>query len=130
MPLAWNPLTSTFDLTGIGGGGGMTYNEETGTSATMAVGNAYIANNAGLVTLTLPTTAAVGDVVAAIGKGAGLFKIAQNASQIIHYIDVDTTTGTGGSLTAIERYNSIELVCIVADTEWVVRFSTGNWTVV
>lgn len=29
----------------------------------MSVNNGYIANNASLVTLTLPTTAAVGDIV-------------------------------------------------------------------
>lgn len=111
-------------------GGGLTWNEETGTSATMAVNNGYIANNASLVTLTLPTTAAVGDIVAAVGKGAGLFSIAQNASEIIHFIDTDTTTGASGSVTALEQYACIELICIVADTEWAVRASTGNFEVV
>ena len=109
---------------------GITWNEETGTSATMAVNNGYIANNASLVTLTLPTTAAVGDIVRVAGKGAGLFRIAQNASEVIHYVDTDTTTGTGGSLTAIEQYAAIELVCTVADTAWTVLSSVGNYTVV
>ncbi len=132
--------TATHVLTSNGAGaaptfqapaaGGLTWNEVTGTSQTMAVDNGYIANNAGLVTLTLPTTAAVGDVVRAAGSGAGLWKIAQNASEIIHFGSVDTTTGTGGSITATNRYDSMELVCIVANNEWVVLSSVGNLTVV
>jgi len=110
--------------------GGFTWNEETGTSATMAVQNGYIANNAGLVTLTLPSTAALGEVVQVVGKGAGLFRIAQNAGQTIHYIDSDTTTGAGGSLTALEQYAAIELVCITANTDWAALDSAGNFTVV
>lgn len=116
----------TIDATGMG----VTWNEETGTSASMAIGNGYIANNASLVTLTLPATAAIGDTVQVVGKGAGLFRIAQNAGQTIHYVDTDTTTGAGGSLTAIEQYAAIEIVCITANTDWAVLDSAGNYTVV
>lgn len=111
-------------------GGGMTWNEETTTSATMAVDNGYIANNAALVTLTLPTTAAVGKVVKVVGKGAGLWRIAQNASEIIHFGNLDTTTGTGGYIEATHRRDAVELVCVVADTEWNVISSVGNITIV
>jgi hypothetical protein len=111
-------------------GGGFTWNEETGTSATMVVENGYIANNASLVTLTLPTTATVGQEIQIVGKGAGLFKVAQNASQTIHYAATDTTTGTGGSLTAIEQYASIELLCITENSDWAVIDSVGNFTIV
>jgi len=107
-------------------GGGLTWNEETGTSANMAVNNGYIANNAALVTLTLPSTAAVGEIVRVTGKGAGLYSIAQNAGQTIHFGTSSTTTGAGGSLTATNQYDSIEMVCITADTEWVVISATGN----
>jgi len=110
--------------------GGMTWNEQTGTSDTMAVDNGYIANNAGLVTFTLPTTAAVGSVVRVAGVGAGGWAIAQNASEIIHFGNQDTTTGTGGSLASVNRYDAVELVCVVADTEWSVLSSQGNITVV
>lgn len=113
-----------------GGGGGITWNEETGTSATMAVNNGYIANNAGLVTLTLPTTAAVGDVVRVAGSGAGGWAVAQNASEIIHFGSTDSTTGVGGSLASTVRYDAVELLCIVANTEWSVISSLGNITIV
>lgn len=120
---------TTIDASG-GSGTGITWSEVTGTSQSAAVNNGYITNNAGLVTVTMPDTAAVGSVVEVVGKGAGLFKIAQNASEIVHFGNQNTTTGTGGSLTATHRYDSIRLVCIVADTEWVVASSVGSFTVV
>ena len=117
-------------IAGSAGGGGITWNEETGTSATMAVDNGYIANNAALVTLTLPTTAAVGKVVRVTGKGAGGWKIAQNASEIIHFGNKDTTTGTGGSLASSDTNDAVEVLCLIADTEWAVISSIGNITIV
>lgn len=108
----------------------VTTTEVTGTSQSAAVNSWYIANNASLVTVTLPTTAALGDVVRVIGKGAGGWKVAQNASEIIHFGNQNTTTGTGGSLASTNRYDVVELVCTVADTEWTVVSSIGNLTVV
>lgn len=107
-------------ITISGTGGGYSWTEVTGTSQAMAVNNGYIANNAGLVTLTLPATAAVGDTVTVQGKGAGLFRIAQNAGQTIHFGASDTTTGAGGYLEATQRYDSVELLCITANTDWAV----------
>lgn len=111
--------------------GGMTWTEVTGTSQTAAVDNGYVANNAGLVTVTLPAVSVLGDVVRVDGKGAGLFKIGQpNAGSVIHFLSNNTTTGTGGSLTAIERYACITLRCITANADWVVESSQGNFTIV
>ena len=59
---------------------GITWTEVTGTSQAAAVDNGYICNNASLVTVTLPPTCAVGKLISIAGKGAGLWKIAQNAS--------------------------------------------------
>ena len=120
----------TISVTGGGGGGtGITWTEVTGTSQTASVNAGYIANNASLVTITLPTTAAVGDIVRVSGKGAGLWRVSQNASEIIHFGNLDSTTGTGGYIAATHRRDAVELVCVVADTEWNVLSSTGNITV-
>ena len=110
--------------------GGFTWSEVTAASQAMAVQNGYIANRGTLITFTLPVTSIIGDEVQIIGKGAGLYAIAQNAGQTIHYIASDTTTGVGGSLTAIEQYACIELICITANTDWAVSDSSGNFTVV
>lgn len=111
-------------------GGGVSWTEVTGTTQTLAVNSGFIANNAGLVTLTLPSSAALGTVIRIQGKGAGLWKIAQNASQTIHLGNVDSTAGVGGSVTATNRYDAIELLCITANTDFAVLSSTGSFTVV
>lgn len=107
-------------ITISGGGSGYTWTEVTTTSDNMAINNGYIANNASTVTLTLPVTAVVGSTVTVQGKGAGGWSIAQNAGQTIHFGNVDTTTGVGGSLSSNNRYDSVELICITADTDWAV----------
>ncbi len=111
-------------------GGGFAWTEITGTSQALVASNGYIANNVAVVTFTLPATCAIGDAIEIVGKGTGLYRIAQNAGQIIHYIASDTTSGVGGSLTAIEQYAGIEIVCITANTDWAVLDSVGNFTVV
>jgi hypothetical protein len=113
----------------------MSYVSVTGTTQSMAVNTIYAANNAALVTMTLPTTAAVGTRISVIGGASGLssgsWKIAQNASQLINFGNQVTTTGTGGSLQATNQFDSIQLICIVANTTWtVLGGSQGNITVV
>jgi hypothetical protein len=96
----------------------------------MAANNGYIANNAALVTLTLPTTAALGSTIEVVGKGAGGWKIAQNASEQIHFGNINTTLGTGGSLASTATYDAIRIVNTVADNEWTVLSVQGVITVV
>jgi len=96
----------------------------------MVVNNGYISNRvAGNVAFTLPAVIAVGEVVAVAGSQNG-WSIAQNAGQTVHFVGVDTTPGVGGSLTSTTRYDCIDLVCIVANTDMVVRSSVGNITIV
>lgn len=115
---------------GTGGGGGITWNEVTGTSQSASINNGYITNNVGLVTVTLPDTASVGSVLRLTGNGAGGWKLAQNASELIYFGNSTTTTGTGGSLASTQSKDAIELVCVVANTEWSVISSVGNITLV
>ena len=113
-----------------GGGGGITWSEVTGTSQSAAVNNGYITNNTSLITVTLPSSAIVGDMIEVAGKGTGGWTLAQNSGQVIHMEGVDSTTGTGGSLSSSERYDAVRLLCITADTDWLVRSGIGNLTVV
>lgn len=100
--------------------------EVTGTSATMAKGTAYVANNGSQVVLTLPTTAAVGTIIQVCGSGSGGWKIAQNASQQINSTATSTTSGTGGSLSSGGRYDCVELICGTANLAWSIKSSTGT----
>lgn len=113
-----------------GGGGGITWNDQTTTSVTMSINNAYSANNASLVTLTLPSTAIFGSLIQVSGNGAGGWIIAQNSGQTIHFGSVNTTAGVGGSLASTNRYDQVTVVCSVANTDWVVNSSLGNLTYV
>lgn len=113
-----------------GSGSGIIWNEVTGTSQTAAADNGYICNNSSLVTVTLPSTIAVGKTIRIAGSGAGGWKIAQNSGQIIYFGDMNTTSGTGGYLASNNQYDGLELLCIVANTTFVVISSMGDITVV
>lgn len=102
----------------------------TGTSQTMAANNGYRANNAGLVTLTLPTTAADGTMIRVTGIGAGGWRVAQNASQQIFFGNTSTTSGNTGRLDSTHRRDSITLECVTANSEWQVISSIGNIDVI
>lgn len=101
----------------------------TGTTQSATTNNAYVTNNAGLCTVTMPATAAVGDSIQIMGMGAGGWSLAQNASQLIHFGNAVTTTGTGGSIASSNQWDSLTIKCIVANTTWVVVSAQGNMTV-
>lgn len=124
--LNFRGASSTVNLLAATGGGGITWNNVTGTTQAASINNGYIANNAALVTVTLPSTAAVGSVVRVAGAGAGGWRIAQNASQLINFGTTVTTTGTGGRLDSTNRYDAVELLCVTANTTWTVISSVGN----
>lgn len=108
--------------------GRIPWDEITGTSQTAIPNSQYIANNAGLVTITLPATFAVGDIVWVVGKGTGLWSLVAAAGDTIHFGNQDTSAG--GSITATNRYDAIQVVCTVANSEWSCNgISQGNLTV-
>lgn len=109
---------------------GISWNNVTLASQSMAVNNAYVVNSASQCTLTLPATAAIGDVVRVAGRGSNGWIVAQNGGQTIHFNSSDTTTGVGGQLVSTNRYNGVELVCVTANTDWTVISSSGALTIV
>jgi trimeric autotransporter adhesin len=123
-------IDSSGNLGSINGVTPSVWNDVTGASATMAPNNGYVADRSSLVTLTLPATAAFGSRLEIVGKGAGGWTIAQNAGQTIHFNSTSTTTGASGSLSSTQQYNCVELICVTANTDFVVKDSSGNLTVV
>ncbi len=132
-------LTAGTGISRTGGSGTLTisntqpseaWNNVTTSSATMSVNNAYTASNAGVVTLTLPATAAVGSMVQVMtGTTAGGWIIAQQANQQIQFGDVKTTLGTGGSLASTAQGDGVILVCTLTNLAWQLLTSVGNITV-
>ena len=111
-------------------GGGVTWTTVTGTTQSAAVNNGYIANNAGTVTITLPATSAVGDVVEVQGmNNATGWKVAQNAGNQIFFGSSSSTAGAGGYIQSTATYDAVKLMCITTNANWVVRNSVGNITV-
>ena len=105
------------NISGVGGGIG--WNNVTGTTQQMVADAAYVSDNAGLVTLTMPVLSAFGTVISVVGNGAGGWLIAQNAGQNIQVGSSSTTVGVTGSIASSNRYNSLDLVCVTANTTWV-----------
>ncbi len=109
------------------------WNPIAGTSQQMAIKNAYVCQNAGLTTLTLPATAAIGDCVLVAntptnGNGGG-FKVAQNAGQQIVFDNQATTVGATGFIDNSAGPNlttSIILQCIETNTTWAVFGSINS----
>lgn len=98
---------------------------------TAVVNSGYICNKASVLTLTLPTTAAVGTIIEVSGMNTALgWKIGQNASQQIFFGTSTTTSGTGGSLASTNISDSVRLVCNTANLTWIVISSVGNITIV
>lgn len=83
-------------------------------------GDRYRVNNvSGRVVLTLPSSGcAVGTLFTILGFSADGWRIAQVASQVIHVGASSTTVGIGGSISSSNQYDSIEMVCVVANTEF------------
>lgn len=111
------------------GGGVIAWTEVTGAAQAAALNNGYITNRGAGVTVTLPDTAPVGSVLRIIGK-LGNWVLAQNAGETIHFGNQDTTPGVGGSLTATDDSDCVELICTTANTNWTVMSSIGNLAVV
>jgi|ERR1044071_3363702 hypothetical protein len=100
------------------GSASLGWNNITASSATMAQNDGYVANNAGLVTLTLPATAAFGSLIYVQGLGAGGWKVAQNSGQHIQIGSSASTVGATGFIASTNQYDSICLLCVSANTIW------------
>ncbi|MBP2310488.1 hypothetical protein GBZ48_31545 [Azospirillum melinis] len=90
----------------------------------------FIANSASRLSFPLPSTAAVGDRFEVIGKGAGGWQITQAAGQTIRYGTRSTSAVANDGIMATNRYDAVELVCTVANTEFVVVDASGQPSVV
>ena len=114
------------------GGSGMTWTRSTTTPIILVANNGYVQANAGagLTTFTLPATAALGTTISIVGESSGGWTIAQAAGQSLQYGNLSTTVGATGHLDSTNRYDTVTLVCRVADTTWSVLNSVGILNVV
>lgn len=109
-------------------GGGLTWSTITA-DQTAVINNGYICNKAGLLTLTMPSTAAVGSIIAAvnINTAAGTKFLSANPGQL--NFGTSAATANTGSFTSIALQDVLFLVCTIANTTWCAYGAQGNWTV-
>lgn len=103
--------------------GGMNWFEITATSQSMAANSGYIANNASTVTLSLPASSAIGDLIEVQGKGAGGWSIVPGASQTIHHGTSSASGASAETIDSTEQYDGLKMVCITANTTWAVLYT-------
>jgi len=115
QPLPFTPLPST---------------DVTGTTQTAVANNTYEPNNAGLVTITLPATAAKGSIIRIVGVGAGGWRLAQGTGQSVVFGNLTTTAGNSGRMDSTHRRDAVTLYCNTANTQWTVISAIGNIDVI
>lgn len=114
----------TIASTGVGS---FVWNNVAGTSQTAVVNNGYIISNASQTTVTIPATSAVGSVFGVAGKGAGGWILQANTGQTINY--GSSSSSSAGSLTSTNQWDSVQIVCVTANTVFSVIASQGILTV-
>lgn len=97
-----------------------------GAAQTIAPNTNYVANSGGLVTFTLPATAAFGDTFVIMGNNAAGWTITQNAGQTISVGNATSTVGVGGSLTSTQVGDTLKFVCVNANTDFRAFAVQGN----
>lgn len=98
------------------------------TTTSAVVSGRYITNSVSRVTVLLPATASVGDEVVIVGLGAGGWTLTQNASQLVKLNGAASTTGTGGHTDSATANSCVRVMCVIANTTWVVMSHEGSIT--
>lgn len=100
-------------------------------SQTLAVNNGYFCSSGGALSLALPATSAVGDIIEVLLCGSTSFTVTQAAGQQITLGNTSTTAGVGGSLASTQQGDAIRIICRTANLLWQVGpGSMGNLTMV
>ena len=92
--------------------GRLTWQVVAGASQQAQPNAGYIASSATLVTITLPASPAIGDIVRVAGAGAGGWRIAQNAGQSV----LAANLGVFGA-TWIPRANALNWRCVASSAD-------------
>lgn len=109
-------------------GGGLSWSVVVG-DTTLAVNNGYGSNKAGAIAFTLPAVSAVGATLCILGM-QGSWNVVQGAGQRIYLGNSASTVGAGGSISSTNAFDSVTMICLVANTLWYVKSSIGNITIV
>lgn len=119
--------TGAGSLTINGTGGGLSWSVITA-DQTAAVNHGYFCNKGSLLTLTLPSTTAVGDVIAVVNiNGAAFSKVLSANPGVINIGNVACTANTG-SITSTALGDVVFLVAQTTASVWYCYSVQGSWT--
>jgi hypothetical protein len=130
-------LTGTGGITFTTGAGTLAINNTGGglswsvisADQTAATNHGYFANKGSLLTLTLPTTTVVGDVIALVNINGAAFAKILSANPGTINIGTSVCTANTGSLTSTGLGDAIFLVAQTTASVWYAYGVQGNWTV-
>lgn len=110
--------------------GGFAVTPVAGASQALTSQGTFIANDSAQTTFTLPATSAVGDIINVIGSAlnTGGWKITYGSNQIIWGPAGSSTLTTGNAATGSAAAQTASLMCVVADTTWVIFANSGTIT--
>ena len=108
-------------------GGGLTWSVITA-DQTAAVNHGYFANKGSLLTLTLPATTVVGDVIALVNINGAAFAKVLSANPGTINIGSTACTANTGSLTSTALGDVVFLVAQTTASVWYAYGVQGNWT--
>lgn len=119
----------TITISATGGSSSFTW-QVIGASQALAVNNGYICTTGAALSLSLPATSSVGQIIEISLDGSTSFTVTQGALQSIRLGNVVSTTGVVGTIASTARGDSIRMVCSVANLTWNIVSSIGNLTIV
>lgn len=100
------------------------------TGQTLIINNGYFMANSANAIYTLPTIAALGQILQIINNSNYTITLAQNANQKIQFGNVATTLGVTGSIASNNIGDSITLICSVSNNNFMLLGAPqGNWAI-
>lgn len=122
-------VNSSTGQLGVTTGSFMTWQDISANQALVS-NHGYVCTGGAALSLSLPATSALGDIIEVSLDGSTSWTITQGVGQQIRFGSSQTTSGAGGSLASTAQGDTIRMVCSVANTRWNVLSSIGNLTVV
>lgn len=101
---------------------GLAYVDQSTSTVTLAANKNYGISDASAVTLTMPSTMAVGSVIKITGYGAGGWTMNLAGGQSAQVGNLTGTTSIASTLAG----DIITMTCIVANTDFAVEVNQGN----
>ncbi len=130
ITITGSPVALGGSVTITASGTGITWVDVTTPTQLLAANMGYVIDHSiGLVTLTLPALAALGDTYIIAGMSMGGWQVNVGAGQTIQLGSSATTISTG-SIASTNQWDSVTINCVFPNTVFACRSVIGNLTVV